>query len=634
MENYDPNNNDNNNNATQVTGGIYENTMTTSIENSPITQSTNIYSNENILPTTDQSVTTSGDFAGQNTLSTENTDSSSTHSYVGSTSLLGSTSDSNTFVSSVPLSLSSSIIPIDSASSSVISSAPAISSIALKSSSSSPIIGSSSVSSNTNTLPQSVSKSQIESSPRSFTSVPATVTSGSYSISESLSQSGLSTSNSYSNSISSDSSKSISGVTESWNFLNPTSTKYNSTQTTGSSIISSTGINGLPYYTSIENGPKTINPFLSILNAFNRNTTYLTGSFTSKSSSSYRSYIPKISTTISSANITTSHNSKNSVLSTNDHSYKNTTVLQHTTSTSSTSQITDSISTLTTTSETQSYSYTQDISAIYYVYTQQYDVTDSTTSFTTGLPTTITVSKQPSQSQITTSFSIPQATITTNMSMFEKMLNGALDGSSSSNETESLPGHSNKVGTIVGSVVGSVGGVTIVVLLLLWFLRRKKHNFSHSQNDYGKSFSSEIHNRQGYNSTSIATHSSPYNEEIAIKTTRQVSNDIDTPPKFSVTNPFNNEFEIRRNRSGPPPVPQPRKNMNTLYGSDRQSWLGNSNMTHSQASSSFMSSSDSSFADDSTISSSSIRLGSRYDSPSNNLQNTNSHPQGFFREII
>lgn len=641
MENHDSNSN----NATEVSTGINENTLATTVD-SQITQITNLHSNENTQSTMDQSVSaiTPGTFTGDNTVVTGITDNLSMKSHTETSSSQSLTSGSNSFVSSIPSFSSASVIPRSSSlpitSTNSISSQP----------SSSTVKNSESESSEMNALAPSVSLSRIVSQSQSLSPSSSTITSGPSSIYISSIQSDSSTYNSHSDlRSSSGGSESISNSIDPWNIVNPTETAYNSTHITSSSIISDIGINGLPYYTSIANGPKTINPFLSIYNAFSRNTTYLTGSFTSKTLSSSNNNLPETPVKTTSANNTSTDSTAIPVSSSNNYNYKNTTVLPDTTTTSSsssnepsTSQITDYVSSSTAISEIQSYSYTQGSNAIYYIYTQQYDVTDSTTSFTTGLPTTVVVSKQASQSQLTTSFSIPHATITTNMSMFEKLLNGAIDGSSSSSDTESLPAHSNKIGAIVGSVVGSVGGVTIAILLLLWFIRRKKHTISSNQHEYDKNFSHEIYNRQSYNSTSRATPSSLYNNENEIKTAKHDPYDSTTQPKFSVTNPFNNEFEMRRKRPGPPPpIPQPRKNMNvinnmnTFYGPDRESWLANNNMTPSQASSSFMSSSDSSFADDSTISLSSIRLGSRYDNPSNNdLHSKNSHPQGFFREII
>ncbi|SMN19811.1 similar to Saccharomyces cerevisiae YDL211C Putative protein of unknown function [Maudiozyma saulgeensis] len=408
-------------------------------------------------------------------------------------------------------------------------------------------------------------------------------------------------------------------------------------------------------------------PFLSIINAFKHNTTQSTSFVTTKISDSSlngnsynKSMITKVNPTpsiilsSSRSNFTVTFNSKH--FTSSSQSTRNTTTLQKSSSSSSSSSSYSSSSsashfspifttmTMTTTSSsnevnttsstelsssTTQYSYLEDESLLYYIYTQQYDFTDSVTSFTAGFPETITITKPSASGEATTSFTIPSSTITANASLYEKLLNGgALDGSDSSSSSDATKSHSSKVGTIVGSVVGSIGGVIIAVLLLWWFLRNRKNRSPKTTHGYDKSFAHEIHERQGYNATGMLHASSSYADENTLKITTQMDSQMNPPPsKFSTTNPFINQDDTQARK--PPPVPLPRKNkMNTLYGPGRQSW------TEQNTNSYVSSSAESSFAEDSTLSSSSIRLGSHYDSPSSNIHSTVSHPQGFFREII
>lgn len=430
---------------------------------------------------------------------------------------------------------------------------------------------------------------------------------------------------------------------------------YNENQTTYLHTTTGNPTTSVMGSNLIESNTTSINdPFLSIFNALKNSTThnytsYLTTGISSSSpkgigyniSNTTRTY-KNLSPSSSSSNITMTVSSSSNVHTSTSPITRNTTTLQHVSSSSSSSlaQATtttnidsssssnsSSSSSTELPSSTVDYSYLEDESALYYVYTQQYDFTDSMTSFTTGFPETITIAKSSVSGEATTSFSIPSSTITANVSMYEKLLNGALDGSESSSKDQTQS-HSSKVGTVVGSVVGSIGGVIVAVLLLWWFLRSRKNKSSKMNHDYDKSFSHEIHDRQGYSSTRRTPASSSYINENAIKITTRMSPQMNLPPtKYSATNPFTNQEETQTRH--PPPVPLPRKNkIDNFYGPDTQSWIGRNAVSYAS------SSAESSFADDSTMSSSSIRLGSRYDSPSSNVHSTISNPQGFFREII
>lgn len=275
----------------------------------------------------------------------------------------------------------------------------------------------------------------------------------------------------------------------------------------------------------------------------------------------------------------------------------------------STSSIAPLTSSSSTSSSPEPYS-SEDSSALYYVYTQQYEFTDSTTSFSTGLPTTITFAKA---TGAPSSITIPTSTITTNAAAYEKWLSGSMDSTPATTSSAK-----SNVGTIVGSVVGSVGGVLVCGLVLWFVLRRRRHRRNHTAaHEYGKSFSHEIHSDASYSST----RSGSFNDENAAK--------VNSPPRpLAPTNPFNNETTTEAR--APPPIPLPRKNNRAAapHPGTQPSWPG------SRAFSYASSTSDSSIGDDSTLSSGSLHLGSRYDSPSPGRGDSLSHPQGFFREII
>lgn len=270
------------------------------------------------------------------------------------------------------------------------------------------------------------------------------------------------------------------------------------------------------------------------------------------------------------------------------------------------------------------YSVSENQVSIFYIYTQQYDFTDSTTSFTTGLPTTIAVAWT-NENEVTTTFSVPQSTITTNASVYAMWVSGELGTSSSTEDTSSSK---SNVGIIVGSVVGSVGGI-LLCFLLFWFIIFRRRRNKSNQSDFDKGFVHDIHNSINYSST----RSESFKKEYISPKKNNKNNINGNDSGISPNNPFKNESEF--DNRGPLPIPLPRKKYsNNLLPNQRNSSNDNrSSYTISTSDSSM----DSSMIDDfSTFSSTSIRLDPRNSSPftNDNDNRHNSHPQGFFREII
>ncbi|KAL3239354.1 Tda7p [Nakaseomyces bracarensis] len=227
--------------------------------------------------------------------------------------------------------------------------------------------------------------------------------------------------------------------------------------------------------------------------------------------------------------------------------------------------------------------------SIYYEYTQTFDITDSSTSFTTALPLTTAFNLANSYS-----FTKPTGVVTTNLHFYKDWLSGAIDN----NSNDGTPTKKSNAGTIAGSVVGSVGGL-ILCTLVIWFIffkRKKKEQWT------------------GFNRKSIVEKDN--------------------------SNPFKDEFDF--DRRIPPPVPPQRKNFagqvnnNTInYNTNNTPPLVGSEDYHlrfSYVSSSSGLSSDDSQLNDSLQSSTTLHLGPAYGDESrrqNNIPST-----GYLREII
>ncbi|CAI4049705.1 hypothetical protein SKDZ_14G1470 [Saccharomyces kudriavzevii ZP591] len=256
-----------------------------------------------------------------------------------------------------------------------------------------------------------------------------------------------------------------------------------------------------------------------------------------------------------------------------------------------------------------------DSKTIYYFYTQAYDITGSSTTFATGLPTTIALAKSAA-----TSFLAPSSTITADMSFYQHWLDGSLDNNQNQGTSKS------NTGTIVGSVVGGVGGI-LVCALVVWFILFKKRKAKRAFKE-SDSFSHEIGRRTGFPTTAQAKETSLHAQESGAQ-----QGSIENA---STSNPFSNEFNFKAR--GVPPVPLPRNGMtiNNFSQNMRNDAMNTENRFSYGSSFTYSSLGSSTQGGFSTLSSNSIRLGHGLD---NNASNDGRNPsqnnsEGFLREII
>ncbi|QLQ82040.1 hypothetical protein HG537_0G02940 [Torulaspora globosa] len=273
-------------------------------------------------------------------------------------------------------------------------------------------------------------------------------------------------------------------------------------------------------------------------------------------------------------------------------------------------------STTSTSTPAPSYTVSQDSRSVYYIYTQLYHITGSTTTFDTGLPATTARRKTD-----TSSFSVPTSTQTRGIQFYENWLDGNLgEASGPSNPTK------NK---IIGGVVGGVAGALLcgIVLWLMFFRRRGKTKKA------PRGFTSKIGRRAGYPLPSqpldhdqekvyppaTSNGQTALLSRIKNKAMAQISkNRSETDPNDN-GNPFQDEFNFQARR--PPPIPPSR---NTPASQDvpvdhRFSYV--SSLTDS----SYISSTQGDF---SSISSTSIRLAT------DGERNPSESAHGFLREVI
>ncbi|CAI4057731.1 hypothetical protein N7582_000920 [Saccharomyces uvarum] len=158
-------------------------------------------------------------------------------------------------------------------------------------------------------------------------------------------------------------------------------------------------------------------------------------------------------------------------------------------------------STITT---SESYTMFTSKNSIYVVYEQEYEITESTTSFSTHFPQTTGL--KGTNAPLT--FTIPYNTITGDAKLYRKLLPGALD-------TQNTSDKDNKnTGVIVGSTVGTIIGVVVVIFIVFVVIRNKRNVKTRSKNG----FSHDIGKRVGY-------------DEV-----------IKGEP---ISNPFRNEFDFK-----------------------------------------------------------------------------------------
>ncbi|GAV48103.1 hypothetical protein ZYGR_0I04000 [Zygosaccharomyces rouxii] len=305
-----------------------------------------------------------------------------------------------------------------------------------------------------------------------------------------------------------------------------------------------------------------------------------------------------------------------------------------------------------TSSTNADYSVSYGTRSAYYIYTQTYVITASTTTFETGIPTTVGMPRSGSST-----FSTPQPAVTQDIGFYNYHLN-------KDNHHNSRRG-GNDTGAIVGGVVGGVCGV-VGCCLATWILLRRRRNHKRSA-ESPQGFSEEIGNRVENTSPSetprtyfqekpeeyIASNTgNNENQLFSIFRTKRISR---TPgvdlarnqffdPNFpcssetkGIEDPFRDKYNSRGRSHGqvqvtPPRVPPPRKmHSNTQHPIPSK----NINSSRDNRSSLVSSLNDSSFAsslqgDYSTLSSGPIRL-----DPSVNGSNIPENPEGgFFLEVI
>lgn len=284
---------------------------------------------------------------------------------------------------------------------------------------------------------------------------------------------------------------------------------------------------------------------------------------------------------------------------------------------------TTTTSTTPLTSSSQTYSIgvvssSEDSQTIYYFYTQAYDITGSSTTFTTGLPTTVALAK----SAVRSSFSVPSSTVTADMSFYQHWLNGGLDSNQNQDTSKS------NTGTIVGSIVGSIGGI-LVCAVIVWFLlfKRRKNKRELKENS---SFRHEIGRRTGFPTTAQARETSVHAQDPAAQQTNTESS--------STNNPFSNEFNFRARGTAPPPPPPPRNgiildNSSQNISNDSMNPDNRFSYVSSFTYSSLGSSTQGGF---SALSSNSINLGHGLNNsvPNDERGSAQDKTHGFLREII
>ncbi|CAI1887421.1 hypothetical protein SEUBUCD646_0D00440 [Saccharomyces eubayanus] len=122
--------------------------------------------------------------------------------------------------------------------------------------------------------------------------------------------------------------------------------------------------------------------------------------------------------------------------------------------------------------------------SIYVVYEQEYEITESTTSFSTHFPQTTRLK----ETNAPLTFTIPCSTITGDAKLYRQLLPGALDTQNASDKDN------NNTGVIVGSTVGIIIGVVIVIFIGFVVIRNKRNVKTRSKNG----FSHDIGKRVGH----------------------------------------------------------------------------------------------------------------------------------------
>lgn len=281
-------------------------------------------------------------------------------------------------------------------------------------------------------------------------------------------------------------------------------------------------------------------------------------------------------------------------------------------------------------------------------------ITASTTTFGTGLPTTVGMPRSGSST-----FSTPQSAITQGIEFYNNWLNNNLDNGKSHHHSRR---DGNDTGAIVGGVVGGVCGI-LGCGLATWVLLRRRRNKKKNTLD-AQGFSEEIGSRVENTSPTESPRGrfqenpgrtindnpgNNGNQLFSIFRTKEIPpapsedmaghhfNSIRSREAEDSENPFHDKFNFAEQphtqaQVTPPPVPPPRKmHSNTQHPNPSRSI----NSSHENLSSLASSLNDSSLSsslhgDYSMLSSGPIRLG--HSSYGDNMPENPTG--GFFREII
>ncbi|CAL9738532.1 hypothetical protein MOSE0_N13520 [Monosporozyma servazzii] len=242
----------------------------------------------------------------------------------------------------------------------------------------------------------------------------------------------------------------------------------------------------------------------------------------------------------------------------------------------------------------------------YSTYTQEYFFTGKTTSFSTGIPITLTLEDH---SKTTTRPTVP--VISAPIQVYNKWLN---DGQLDDPRNE----HTTNIGTIVGSVVGAVGGI-VLCGVMFWMFKRRRSSRNRNLND-----GSIKGPYTGYAS----------NEEEEEDSTIFPINYMGDRMKYDSTNrhdPFKHEFEF--DKRTPPPIPEPRKGIKS-HGMEPIPKLATANNNASAMDDYHLRFSYVSTETGASIDSSTVGSYSTISSTPNRYGIIDNNKQGFLREIV
>ncbi|QLG74264.1 hypothetical protein HG535_0G01480 [Zygotorulaspora mrakii] len=293
--------------------------------------------------------------------------------------------------------------------------------------------------------------------------------------------------------------------------------------------------------------------------------------------------------------------------------------------------VTSSILSLPSSLSDSGFSISTSSDSIYLFYTQMYEITGSSTTFETGLPTKTVLNINAA----TSGFNSQKTTMTTGVDFYERWMRANQDRSRSNSSQANRD-------KIIGGVVGGVGGF-IACCLVIFFIYWKRRT---GQRETVKGFSSEIGRRAGYPWPASGDDTNEekdalddHNADTILARIRNGTMLRNKPPQqaplVDESDPFQNEFNFESRRRPRPPLPPPRKaasvqnqpptsvesrNVGQILEMDpeenRYSYI--SSMSESSA-----------LVDDSTMSSTSIRLGMY-----GHNNTVSDSTQGFFREVI